>query len=113
MPDSPSSAAQVMITVIPIVAIVMGSIVAFFFFLWRHQERMRLIESGMEPASKFDVEAFSLIAGLVSTGVGFVLSLFFVAIDGLTYALLGGLIPLAVGLSFLAFHLLRRNESRR
>jgi hypothetical protein len=108
-----STAVQILIVVIPIVGIVMGSIVVFFYLLWRHKQNLRMIEKGMQPATSFDLKSFSLVAGLVTAGVGFVLSVFFVLTDGAAYSLLGGLIPLAVGLSLLAFYLLRNNETRR
>lgn len=107
-----SAAAQVMITVIPIVAIVLGAVIIFFFLLWRHKQHMRLIERGIQPAG-VDLKSFSLLAGLISGGVGFVLSVFFVVADGATYSLLGGLIPLAVGLSLLAYYVLRDHERPR
>lgn len=113
MDITPSGAAQVLLTIIPIVGIVMGSTVVFFFLLWRHKQHMKMIEKGMEPPNTFDLVAFSLVGGLVTAGIGFVLSVFFVLTDGATYSLLGGLIPLAVGLSLLVFYLLRNNESRR
>ena len=113
MESIPSAAAQVLIMVIPIVGIVMGSVVVFFYLLWRHKQNMKMIEKGLRPAGAFDLLSFSLVAGLVTAGVGFILSVFFFLTDGATYALLGGLIPLAVGASLLAYYLLRHNESRQ
>lgn len=109
--DPVPSAVQILIVVIPIVAIVMGSVVVFFYLLWRHRQNIKMIEKGLQPTSSFDMKSFSLVAGLVTAGVGFVLSVFFVLTDGAAYSLLGGLIPLAVGLSLLAYYLLRNNES--
>ena len=112
MESIPSAAVQILIVVIPIVAIVMGSVVVFFYLLWRHKQNLKMIEQGMQPPTSFDLKSFSLVAGLISAGVGFVLSVFFVLTDGAAYSLLGGLIPLAVGVSLLAYYLLRNNESR-
>ena len=44
MGSIPSAAAQVLIMVIPIVGIVMGSVVVFFYLLWRHKQNMMMIE---------------------------------------------------------------------
>ena len=112
MDSVPSAAVQILILVIPIVAIVMGSVVVFFYLLWRHKQNLQMIEKGMHPAGSFDMRSFSLVAGLVAAGVGFVLSVFFMLTDGAAYSLLGGLIPLAVGVSLLAYYLLRTNENR-
>ncbi len=113
MENIPSAAAQVLIMVIPIVGIVMGSVVVFFYLLWRHKQNMMMIEKGLRPPSTFNLLSFSLVAGLVTTCVGFVLSIFFVLTDGASYSLLGGLMPLAIGMSLLAYYLLRHNESGR
>ena len=113
MGSTPAEAAQVMITVIPIVGIVMGSVVIFFFLLWRHKQRMAMIEQGKEPMNAFDIRSFSLLSGLITGAVGFVLTVFILFKDGPSYSLLGGLIPLSVGLSLLAFFMLHGNERRR
>jgi hypothetical protein len=109
---TPSAAAQVLLSIIPIVGIIMGSIVVFFYLFWRFKQNMRMIEKGIRPPTSFDLVSFSLVAGLVSSGIGFVLSVFFFLTDGASYTLLGGLIPLAVGVSLLAFYLLRNNGTR-
>ena len=36
----------------------------------------------------------------ILSGIGFVLSILFMLMDGLSYALMGGLIPLVTGISF-------------
>ncbi|MFP4113879.1 MAG: DUF6249 domain-containing protein [Spirochaetota bacterium] len=113
MGAEPTTAAQVMITVIPMVGIVMGSVIIFFFLLWRHRQRMELIRQGKKPDDTLDVRSFSLLAGLIAAAVGFVLTVFILFKDGASYSLLGGLIPLSVGLSLLAFYVLRENERHR
>ena len=109
----PAAAAQIIIAIIPIVGIVTGGGVVLFYLLWRHKQNVKMIEKGMTPYGGIDLKSFSLVAGLLTAGVGFVLSVFFVLTGGATYALLGGLIPLAVGFGLLAFYMLRQNESRR
>jgi hypothetical protein len=106
----PSVAAQIIVSIIPIVAIVMGSVVAFFYLLWSHREKVRLIERGQYSPKRFDVDVFSLLAGLLLTGVGVVLTALFVALEGASYALLGGLLPLASGISLFVFYVLRRSR---
>jgi hypothetical protein len=102
-----------MLTVIPIVGIGMGGILVFFYLFWRHRQHMKMIENGMQPPQVFDLMSFSLVAGLVTSGVGLVLAVFFVLTDGSRYSLLGGLIPLAVGIGLVVFYMLRQNEPRR
>jgi len=40
-------AAQIVIAVIPIVGIVMGAVVVFFYLLWRHRQIVRQIQAGI------------------------------------------------------------------
>jgi hypothetical protein len=107
----PSEAAQVLISIIPIVGIFTAGVVAFFYLLWNHREKTRLIERGLYQPRRFELETFSLLAGLVLTLVGLVLSVFLAAIDGFSYGLLGGVVPCAVGVSLLGFFALRRGRA--
>ena len=104
------SAAQIIVSIIPIVGIMMGAMIAFFYLLWSHREKVRLIERGLYEERKMDLDTFSLLAGLLLVSVGAVLSVLFIVMEGASYALLGGLIPLAAGISFLMFFMLRRNR---
>jgi hypothetical protein len=113
MAVGPSTVAQVMITIIPIVGIVVGGVIIFFFLLWRHKQRMELIRNGNLPTDDFDLRSFSLLAGLIAGSVGFVLTIFILLKDGASYSLLGGLIPLSVGASLVAYSISRQNEPRR
>ncbi len=106
-------AAQVLIAIIPIVGIVMGAVVVFFWLLWRHREVVRQINAGSYSRPVFNLPVFSLLAGLLLTGIGCVLSLLFFVIEGVSYTLLGGLIPFAMGLSLLAYYYVTRNERKQ
>lgn len=99
-----SETAQIIVAIIPIVGIVIGGIVIFFYLLWRNSQIRLLIKTGHYLPIRFNLSVFSLLAGILLTAVGIVLSTLFIAIDGITYALLGGLIPLAVGIGFIIFN---------
>ena len=49
------------------------------------------------------IKLFSLLTGLLLTGIGLVLTLLFWVVQGFSYPLLGGLLPLIIGVSFLVF----------
>ncbi len=95
--------AQVILAVVPIVGIVMGGIVVFFYLLWRNSQISLLIKTDKYQQTQFNVKVFSLLTGFILTGVGIVLSIVFFLVKGVSYALLGGLIPLAIGISLLLF----------
>jgi len=101
--DATSTAAQVIISLIPIVGIGIGGVVMFFYLLWHHRQLTLLIKAGEFKPARFDLHIASLLLGILLTGIGFVLSILFILIDGLSYTLLGGLIPLVTGVGFLVF----------
>jgi len=97
-------AAQVIVSIIPIIGIVIGGIVMFFYFLWRHKQISLLIKTGNYKPIRFDVRIFSLLAGLLLTGTGFVLTILFFLLEGISYSLLGGLIPCVLGICLIVFY---------
>lgn len=105
-------AAQIIIAVIPIVGIVMGAVVIFFYLLWHHKQIMKQLETGVYRRTNFSIPVFCLLAGALMTGVGIVLSLLFLCVDGLSYPLLGGLIPFSIGIGLL-FVYTKLNPSKR
>ena len=105
-----SSAAQVIISIIPIVGIVMGSVVIFFYLLWNHKRRTLLIKAGHFQRPDFDLLSFSLLTGLLLGSVGFALTVFLAIALGVSFGLLGGIIPLAAGVGLLTFYRIKRND---
>jgi hypothetical protein len=105
-----SSAAQVIVAIIPIVGIVMGSAVIFFYLLWIHQRRTLLIKAGQYRRPDFDLLSFSLLAGLLLSCVGLALTVFLAIAQGANYGLLGGIIPLSIGAGLLAFYGIKRGD---
>ena len=105
-----SSAAQVIIAIIPIVGIVMGSVVVFFYFLWNHRQKTLMIKVGQYNKPRFDLRSFSLLSGLLLSSVGIALTALLSIIEGASYGLLGGLIPLSMGVGLLAHYLIMRCE---
>jgi len=107
-----SAAAQVIIAIIPIVGIVMGSIVIFFYLLWNHRRRTLMIKAGHYNRPDFDLLSFSLLSGLLLSSVGIALTALLSIIEGASYGLLGGIIPLSMGIGLTAFYLIMRGEKR-
>jgi len=103
--------AKIIIAVIPIVGIVMGSVVIFFYLLWNYRRRIMLIQAGHYAKPEFNLLSFSLLSGLLLSSVGIALTIFLsIAVEGASYGLLGGIIPLSMGIGLLAFYLIKRNE---
>ena len=105
-----SAAAQVIVSIIPIVGIVMGSVVIFFYLLWNHKRRTLLIKAGQFKRPEFDLLSFSLLAGLLLAAVGLALTVFLVLALGLNFGLLGGIIPLAMGIGLLTYYGIKRSD---
>ncbi|MDR0321832.1 MAG: hypothetical protein LBI28_10035 [Treponema sp.] len=108
-----STTAQVIISIIPIVGIVMGSVVIFFYLLWNYRRRVLLIKAGQYSKPEFNLLSFSLLSGLLLSSVGIALTLFLsIAVDDASYGLLGGIIPLSMGVGLLAYYIIKRSEPR-
>ena len=105
-----SSSAQVIVSIIPIVGIVMGSVVVFFYLLWNHKRRTLLIKAGQFKRPDFDLLSFSLLTGLLLGAVGLALTVFLAIALGISFGLLGGIIPLAIGVGLLVYYGIKRND---
>jgi len=105
-----SSTAQVIIAIIPIVGIVMGSTVIFFYLLWDHRRKTLLIKAGQYSKPKFDLYSFSLLSGMLLTSVGVALTVLLSIVEGASYGLLGGIIPLSMGIGLTAHYMIKRGE---
>ena len=105
-----SSAAQVIIAIIPIVGIFMGSVVVFFYLLWHHRRRMLMIKAGQYKKPDFDLLSFSLLTGLLLLSVGISLTIFLIVMKNAGYGLLGGIIPLSIGIGLLAYYIIKRSD---
>ncbi|MCL2067830.1 MAG: hypothetical protein FWG99_10240 [Treponema sp.] len=110
MENMSSSAAQVIIAIIPIVGIVMGSVVIFFYLLWDHRRRTLIIKSGHYSRPDFSLLSFSLLAGLLLSVVGVTVTVLLAVIEGKSYGLFGGLIPLSTGAGLLAYYIIKRGD---
>lgn len=99
-----SNSAQVIIALIPIIGIAIGGIILFFYLLWAHHETKLRIRMGTYNKSEFSLSTFSLLGGILLVGIGTILTILFALIDGLSYLLLGGLIPLVIGIGLLVFY---------
>ncbi|GHV33741.1 hypothetical protein AGMMS4952_25920 [Spirochaetia bacterium] len=108
--DRGSSPAEVIIAIIPIVGIVMGSVVVFFYLLWNHKRKMLLIKAGENTRTNFDLLSFSLLTGLLLVSVGITLTVFLALAKGASYGLLGGIIPLSLGAGLLIFYGIQRRD---
>ena len=110
-------AVQIIIAVIPIVGIVMGSVLVFFYFLWRHKQIMLQIKTHTYIRPAINIRLFCLLLGIMLTVIGSVLFGLFYLIAGVGYILLGGLIPLTLGISLILFyaitHCSRNTEGRK
>jgi len=104
-----NEAAQVLIAIIPTVGIFMGSVVIFFYLLWNHRRRTLLIKAGQYKRPDFNLLTFSLLSGLLLSTVGVALTVLLI-IEKASYGLLGGIIPLSMGIGLLSFYVIKRRE---
>jgi len=110
MENLSSTAAQIIVSLIPIVGIVIGSAVIFFYLLWNHRRRTLLIKAGQYNRPDFNLYTFSLLSGLLLSSVGIALTVLLSIVEGASYGLLGGIIPMSMGIGLLAFYMIKRHD---
>ncbi len=109
---SMSQAAQVLIAALPMVAVVLLAILTFFFMLWDHQKNRIIIERGERPVPR-NIDDKILLLGIVSLFVGVGLLVFFALHNGVSNALLGGIIPAMTGLGIITHYaIIHRDRTR-
>ncbi len=108
-PANTSVGTQVLLSIIPLVALTLGAVLFFFFLLWQYKLRKILIDSKQyDPNSIKNIKILSLLLGINGVLLGMPLCLVLYFIDGINYSLLGGLIPLFLGVGMLIFYFLIR-----
>ena len=93
---------------VPNIGIIFGTTLLFFLFKWWHNQKMALIQTGQFKPWSFDLRAYSFFLGLLLTFTGFALSFVFIFVLGRSMAMMGGLIPFAIGLGLLTFYKLSK-----
>ena len=99
---------KIVLYLVPIFGIVFGTALLFFIFYWWYRQRMELIRSNLYKPIEFNIRLYSFFLGLLLTFTGLVLTVVFIMVLGKTLAMLGGLLPLAIGLSLLVFYKLEK-----
>lgn len=89
---------------VPIFGIVFGTTLLFFLFYWWYKQRMELIRNNLYKPEKFDLRIYSFFLGLLLTFTGLSITIVFVMVLGKSLALLGGLLPLGIGLGLLTYY---------
>jgi hypothetical protein len=110
MSQTSSAAAQVIVSIIPIVGIVMGAVVIFFYLFWSYKKTSLLIKAGQYKKNDFDLMSFSLLAGILLLCVGVTLTVFLAIFRGNGFGLMGGIIPLSIGSGLLIYYGIRRGS---
>jgi len=104
--------AQILIASIPLVAVVLLSVLSFFFVLWDYKRAKLIIERGLTPVPR-RIDEKLLLIGIVALFVGVGLLVFFALKTGLSNSLLGGIIPTMTGLGIITYYVLVHRSSSK
>ncbi|MCS7205863.1 MAG: hypothetical protein NZ853_09205 [Leptospiraceae bacterium] len=97
---------KLLIPLIPISGIIMGGIVLIMFFKWYFDYKRFLIETGnYQPIQIQNFRPFILLVGILALSTGIPITLVFFSIYGMNLSLIGGLIPLFVGIGLIIFYI--------
>lgn len=107
-----SHTADVILSIVPMVAVVFGSVLLFFLLLYNYRIRREKIRQQIPTESAIEHLRFiSLLAGCLSFSAGIPLTLFFIFTNPRNPGILGGLIPLSAGIGLIAFFYLAQRKS--
>lgn len=107
-----SHTADVILSIVPMVAVVFGSVLLFFLLLYNYRIRREKIRQQIPTESAIEHLRFiSLLAGCLSFTAGIPLTLFFIFTNPRNPGILGGLIPLSAGIGLIAFFYLAQRKS--
>lgn len=110
--QSLSPTAQILIAALPLVAVIVLSVLTFFFLLLDYRRARLAIERGLPPLER-NLDDKLLLIGIVSLFVGLGLLLFFALKTGLSDSLLGGIVPTAAGLGIITYYILIQAIKKR
>lgn len=107
-----SHTADIILSIVPMVAVVFGSVLVFFLLLYNYRLRKEKIRLQLPTDSWLEHLRFiSLLAGCLSFSAGLPLTLFFIFTNPANPGILGGLIPLSAGIGLVAFYYLSERKS--
>jgi hypothetical protein len=99
---------KIVLFLVPIFGIVFGSVLLSLISYFWYRQRLELIKANLYKPRGFDFRAYSFFVGLLLTFTGLTLSIVFILVLGNSLAMLGGLIPFAIGLSLLTYYKLQK-----
>ena len=100
----PSNGYKIVLFLVPIFGIVFGSVLISVIAYFWYKQRLEIIKAGLYKPSGFNFRVYSFFVGLILTFTGIALSIVFIVVLGNSLAMLGGVIPLAIGLSLLTYY---------
>jgi hypothetical protein len=105
--DLAESIVKILISLIPITGIIMGGITILLFFKWYFEYKKYLIDSGKyQPFRIKDFRILILLIGILFISAGLPLTIVFLYVSGISFPILGGLVPLFVGIGLIVFYVL-------
>jgi hypothetical protein len=106
--------AQVLLSLVPHAGIIAGMVVLIVFIRHYFGLRRQMIEAGRFPTPTIHyLRSLALIGGILAIASGLPLTVLFLAVEGVSYPLLGGLIPLSIGIGLLIFFVISRTQSEQ
>lgn len=103
---------DIILSIVPMVAVVFGSVLIFFLLLYNYRLRREKIRLQIPTDSARDHLRFiSLLTGCLSFSAGLPLTLFFFFTRPTNPGILGGLIPLCAGVGLIVFYYLSERKA--
>ncbi len=102
---------EILLSILPLIGIVFGCTLLFFFMLWRYKQNKELIKNNKYQITSYqNLRTWCLLMGCLSSLIGFPMTILFLIMALGQFIVLGGLIPFFAGVGFLLFYFLTRSK---
>ncbi len=101
------SIVKLVIALIPVIGILSGSFVIFYFLKWYFEYKKFLINANLyQPFRIKDFRLLILLISILSIASGIPLTIVFIFVYGISLPVLGGAIPLSIGIGLFVFYII-------
>lgn len=107
-----SLTSQVLISLVPIIGVLLGTFLFFSLFYFYHKQKVLLIEKGLFKPIRINWSLALVLTGMALMMTGVSITTVFLINKKTGLELLGGLVPLGVGIAlFSSYFIIRKNSN--
>ena len=107
----PSEASQIILSIVPIIGVLFGSLLFLSLFYFFQKQKMLLIEKGIYKPMNLNWNLIFIVTGFIIAFSGLVITIVFLINKAYGFELLAGGLPLGIGIAIILSYLLSNKVS--